>query len=182
MARGAAGAAQSNLGTTNAIGAQNNTEAQNLEGQLVPTYTSMLNMGETPQQSEAATNNGEGAVASSYGAAQMGANNAAARTNNGSSLAAQQDALAMQKGQATAGEANNLQTQNNAVLQANREAGLSGLQSTFGSNQGQTASMYGLGPNTIQAWNGANAQNTALLGDVLGAGGAIGAAYAGKQS
>ena len=176
--RGAANEAQQNLKTTNAIGAQNNTEAQNLESTLTPTYESMLNMGETPQQSEANTNAGMGAVSSAFGNAKQQATNTAARTHNASDLAAQNDKLAQDAGVAGSNEANQLSIQNNDVLQKNRATGLGGLESLYGGNQQQTASMYGLGPGTINAQ--ANAYSNPALGLIESGLGAAGMAASGK--
>ena len=176
--RGAANEAQQNLKTTNAIGAQNNTEAQNLESTLTPTYESMLNMGETPQQSEANTNAGMGAVSSAFGNAKQQDTNTAARTHNASDLAAQNDKLAQDAGVAGSNEANQLSQQNNQVLQQNRATGLGGLESLYGGNQQQTASMYGLGPGTINAQ--ANAYSNPALGLIESGLGAAGMAASGK--
>jgi hypothetical protein len=162
VSRQGANEAKQNLKTTNAIGATNNTEAQNLEATLTPTYTSMLNMGETPQQSEANTNAGMGAVSSAFGNAKQQNINTAARTHNASDLAADNDKLAMEAGSAGSDEANQLALQNNNVLQANRATGLGGLQALYGGNQQQAASMYGLGPSTI------NAQSQAYTNPAVG--------------
>lgn len=177
MARGAAGAAQSNLGTTNALGAQNAQQQQNLESTLIPDYQSMLTQGYTPQEQGAITTAGMGAIGSAYGGANADAARSAAATGNASNLTAQQDQLANQKGQAMGQEAAGLQSEFANQQQANQRFGLQGLAGQEAGNEGLESSMYGLGPSTINSWSNAQMNNPGmqLAGNLIGAAGAAAA-------
>lgn len=141
--------------TTNAIGAQNNTQAQALESQLVPGYTNLANTGYTsPAAKAAATTSEMGATTAPFQTANFEAKNRAASTGNASDLTAQQDQLAMEQGQAAGGAAAGLQEQQ----MNNQLQGMYGLGQQEQGNQSQTASMYGLAPGLLNA--GTNAVNS----------------------
>jgi hypothetical protein len=157
--------------TTNAIGAQNNTQAQQLESQLVPGYTSLMNTGYlSPEEKAAATTSEMGATTAPFKSAEFQAANRASATGNASDLTAQQDQLALEEGQAAGGTAANLQEQQ----MQNQLAGMYGLAGQEQGNQAQTASMYGLSPALLNA--GTNAVNSTFkgigtVGGLLGLGG-----------
>jgi hypothetical protein len=90
------------------------------------------------------------------------AQNEAARTRNTAGTAAQEDALARSKGEAMGTEAAGLQETFANERERNRLAGLSGLQQLYGTNQQGMESMYGLGPETINAWSQAQMRNPVL--------------------
>jgi hypothetical protein len=171
MAKGQAQAANKNLATTNQIGANELTESNQLEGQLLPGYTSLMNTGYlNPQQKEAATTSEMGAATAPFAAADTQATNRAAATRNPSDLTAQQDQLAIEKGQAAGGAADTLQSQQ----MQNQEAGMYGINQLQAGNQAAATSMYGLGPSTLQA-RAAGGPNP-ILGLAQSALGAAGAA------
>lgn len=175
MTRAGANEAKNNLATTNAIGAQNNTQQQQLEASLIPDYQSEM-QGYTPAQQNAMTTAGEGAIGSAYGSADKLAANTAARTGNASNLTGQQDELALQKGQAMGSEAAGLQTDFAKQQQLDQKFGLQGLTGLNSQNAQETEAMYGLGPNTINAQS--NAYTNPAMSIVNGALGAAGAAAA----
>jgi hypothetical protein len=177
--RGAASAAQQQLGTTNAIGAQQQEEANQLEQGLIPGYTSLMNTGYlSPADKAAATTSEMGATAAPFKSAEFQAANRAGATGNASDLTANEDQLALEESQAAGTAAANLQQQQ----MQNQEAGMYGLGALSAQNTGEAESMYGMGPSTINAWSNAQMNNPMLqLGEtIIGAGGKVGAAAAGK--
>jgi len=148
MARGQAAAANAQLATTNAAAQNQGQQAQALENQLTPGYTSLMNTGYfDPAEQAAATTSEMGAAAAPFQSAQFRANNTAAATNNASGQAANADALALEQGQAAGGAAANLQNQ----TMQNQLAGAYGLTGLEQGNQQTMANLYGLGPGTLQA-------------------------------
>lgn len=176
MARGAAQAAQNQLGITNQLGAEQAGRARGLENQLIPGYQSLMNMGYTPEQEAGMTTAGMGAAAAPFETAQRMAQNEAARTRNAAGTAAQEDALARAKGETMGATAAGLQEEFANEEGRNLRAGLSGLQQLYGTNQQGMESMYGMAPSTINAWSQAQMSNPGLniFGRVLGAVGKAG--------
>jgi hypothetical protein len=174
MGRGASRQATRGFDTTQGIGATREAEAQGLRSTLVPGYTSLLNQGYTPEQKAGMTTAGMGAAAAPFETAALQSQNEAARTRNTAGTAAQEDALARSKGETLGSTAAGLQKGFADQEQSNRLAGLSGLQSVYGTDTGAMASMYGLGPEYVNARTRANEQtlaNTqAILGGLYGAG------------
>ncbi len=148
MARGQVGAAEKQLGTTNAAAGTQGAEAQQLENQLIPGYTSLMNTGYlSPEEEAAATTSEMGAATEPFDAAGFQARNEAGATRNASDLNAQEDKLALEKGQAAGGAAENLQNQK----MMNQEAGMMGLGNLESGNLKAMEDLYGLGPGTLQA-------------------------------
>lgn len=124
MARGQAQAADRQLGKTNAIGDAQLNQSQKLEGQLVPGYTSLMDTGYlSPQEEEAAQNNGMGAATEPFHSAETRATNRAAATRNPADLTSEETQLALDEGRTAGSEANQLQTEK----MNNQEAGMYGL-------------------------------------------------------
>jgi hypothetical protein len=148
MARGQAGAADTQLGKTNDIGSQQQSQADTLRNKLVPGYTSLADTGYlSPADKAAATTNEMGAATAPFQSANFGAANRASATNNASDLTAQQDQLALEQGQTAGGAAANLQTEQ----MSNQLQGMYGLQGEEAASRGEAQGMYGLGPSTLNA-------------------------------
>ena len=161
MARGQAQAANNQLNTTNAVAGQQGTEAQGLENQLTPGYTSMMDTGYmNPTEANAATTSEMGAATAPFQSAGFQANNTAAATHNAAGVPAQQDQLALQEGQTAGQTAAGLQQQK----MTNQQAGMYGLQNEQQLNQQSMNSMYGLGPGTFQARAAGGSGDQAALG------------------
>lgn len=169
MARSTSGPAQSasyatgqaQLGTTNALAAGENAQANKLEKQLIPQYTSLMDTGYfSPEEEHAATTSEMGAAMSPFEAGQFEAENRGARTRNAADVTAQQDELALEKGR-TADEAA-------AALQAqkmkNQIAGAQGLGALRNADQETMARLYGLGPATLGTMNGQQSDSGYSLG------------------
>jgi hypothetical protein len=148
MARGQSQAADSNLQTTNAVAGKQGQQAQTLENQLIPGYTSLMDTGYmNPEEEAAATTSEMGAATAPFASAGFQAKNDAAATRNDSNLPAQEDQLALEEGQTAGNAAATLQTQK----MTNQEAGMYGLDQLEAGNLGASTSMYGLGPSTLNA-------------------------------
>ena len=172
IAKGQAQAANKQLATTNQIGAGQLQQAGQLESQLIPDYTSMLNEGYTPQQQSAMTTAGMGAVGSSVDAAQQSARNDAARTNNAAGLNENADKLALEGGVAQGDEAAGLQKSFADQQQKNQQTGLAGLEGLYNTNSGVGAGMYGLSPGILQARAAGGNTLGNIAGSLIGAAGA----------
>jgi hypothetical protein len=151
MARGQAQAAGNQLGITNAAAGQEQGRESQLYGQLRPEFTNMLNMGLDPATQAALTRQGEGAVASSFGASGEQASNRVARTRNDAGFAAQEDQQARDRGMAMGDVASKNVMANQAEIDKNRAIGLGGLGNLYGTSVQSKDSLYGLGPGTLQA-------------------------------
>src|SRR5579859_1613627 len=148
MARGQSQAADTQLAKTNAVAGQQGEEAGKLENELIPGYTSLMDTGYmNPEEEAAATTSEMGAATQPFSTAEFRAKNNAAATRNDSSLASQEDQLALEEGQTAGGAAANLQKEK----MANQEAGMYGLQGLESGNLSAMEAMYGLGPGTLQA-------------------------------
>jgi hypothetical protein len=148
MARGQSQAAQNQLGITNSVAGNEGTEAQGLENDLIPGYTSLMDTGYlNPEEESAATTSEMGAATAPFQSADFEAKNNAAATRNASDLPAQEDQLALEEGQTAGGAAAKLQQQK----MQNQEAGMYGLNELEGGNLTAMEDMYGLGPGTLQA-------------------------------
>ena len=171
MARGQVGAAEKQLGKTNAVASAEDTSQQKLENQLVPGYTSLMDTGYlSPEEESAATTSEMGAATAPFKSAEFQAGNRAAATRNASDLTAQQDQLALEEGQTAGTAADELQKEK----MANQEAGMYGLGQLRAEDLQAMEQMYGLGPSSLQAraagpgW----AQGfQAVAGSLLGSGG-----------
>lgn len=179
MPRGAAGQAKKTLGTTNAIGAQQQTQANQLENNtLIPGYTNLMDTGYMSPGEEGAASTAEmGAATAPFGAAQFQANDTAAATRNASGQNANADQLALEEGQVAGQTAAGLQQQK----MGNQMAGLSGLNQLYGTNTSEAESMYGEAPSLVNAESTAQMNNPMLhLGEtIISAGGQAGAAALG---
>jgi len=179
IARGQSQASDTQRQQINQIAGGQYGQAQTLENQLIPQYTSMLNEGYTPQQQSAMTTSGMGAIGSSIDAAKQQTRNDAAQTNNAAGLYENQDKLALQGGVAQGNEAAGLQQSFADTQMANQKAGLAGLSGLYGSNLSAGTSLYGLDPGLLQAR--AAGQNP-LLGLAQSTIGAAGAALGGSSN
>lgn len=176
MARGQSQAASAQLTKTNAVGDQENTEAQGLENQLIPGYTSLMDTGYlSPEEGSAATTSEMGAATQPFESADFTAKNNAAATHNASGVAEQEDQLALEKGQAAGGAAEDLQNQK----MQNQEAGMYGLNQLEQGNQGFAENMYGLGPATLQARAAGESGDQLATGYINAAANVIGAVKGG---
>lgn len=176
MARGPARAAQAQLGTENATAAGFGSTASGIgNNSLIPFYESQLGAGPTP--SEAATQrNADEQINQNFAGAGQKMEEGAARTRNDASLTAGEDLLAQNRGQALSTESNDILAQEEARQQA---AG-KGLESMYGTNVGAETSMYGMAPNTINAWNTASQPDwMKIAGPFISAGGQAGNAALG---
>jgi len=170
MSRGAAGAAQKSLTTTNAIGSDEQKRANALQDKTTPGYTSLMNTGYLdPAEAGAATTSEMGAATAPFGSAKFDANNTAAATRNASDLTANQDQLALEEGHVAGDTAAGLQREK----MANQQAGMYGLNQQSSQDQSAAQSMYGLAPETVNAWSNAQMRNPMLntLNTVIAAGG-----------
>lgn len=160
MARGQSQAADKNLATTNAIGADYNTRSKKLEGQLIPGYTSLMKSGYLSPEEEAAASVSEmGSASAPFKSMQFEAANRAGRTNNAADLTAQQDQLAMDEGRTANTAASNLQKEK----MAGQVAGMYGLSGLRGEDLKAMQSLYGLGPGTLDARaSGGSGDQTAI--------------------
>src|SRR6266567_383664 len=122
MARGQVGASEKQLGTTNAVASDEQKRANQLEGQLIPGYTSEMNTGFaspdeaamdksltdtgyfSPEEAASATTSEMGSATQPFQAEEFRAGNRAGATRNASDLTAQEDQLALDEGR-TAGDA-----------------------------------------------------------------------------
>lgn len=147
MARGQSQAADTQLSTTNQVAGQQGAEAQKLEGKLTPGYESLMDTGYlSPGEEAAATTSEMGSAMQPFESAGFEAKNRGAATRNESGVAAQEDALALEKGRAAGGAAANLQEEK----LKNQEAGMYGLLGLEQGNQQAMENMYGLGPGTLE--------------------------------
>lgn len=148
MARGQAGAANSQLGKTNAVAGSQQTQADTLENKVMPGYESLMNTGYlSPEDQNAATVSEMGTAEAPFSTAKFEAANRAGATNNASDLTANQDQLALEQGQVSTQAAAALQQQK----MANEEAGMYGIAQQEQGNRGEAEGMYGLGPGTLNA-------------------------------
>lgn len=170
MARGQSQAADTQLSKTNAVGDTQQQKSDQLESQLVPGYTSLMDTGYlSPEEESAATTSEMGSAMAPFGAADFEAKNNAAATHNESGVAAQEDALALEKGQTAGQTAADLQKQK----MENQEAGMYGLTNLEQGNQKEAEDMYGLGPGTLNARAAGESGDQIALGwanTLLGAG------------
>lgn len=148
MARGQAGAAEKQLGTTNALASTEQGKSDALENKLTPGYTSLMDTGYmSPEEEHAATVSEMGAATQPFETAKFQAANTAGATRNAADLTSNQDQLALEEGRAAGGAAEDLQNQK----MQNQEAGMYGLGQLKSQDQQETENMYGLGPGTLQA-------------------------------
>lgn len=201
MARGQSQAADNNLSTTNAVAGQEQDKANKLQSTLIPGYTSMMDSGFaspdeaakdqsmidtgyfSPADAGAATTSEMGAATAPFQSEEFRAGNTAAATRNASSLASQQDALALEQGQTAGGAAAELQKEKMANEEsglntkiAGQNAGMYGLNQLEAGDNSAMESMYGLGPSTLNARAAGQSGDQEALGYInaaTGAGGRI---------
>jgi hypothetical protein len=169
MARGQSQAADTQLKTTNQVAGQQGQEAQQLESELIPGYTSLMDTGYmNPEEEAAATTSEMGAATAPFGTADFQAKDNAAATRNPSDLAAQEDQLALEEGQVAGGASAHLQDQK----MQNQEAGMYGLSNLESGNLKAMEDMYGLGPGTLSARAAGQSGDQTALGYINAATGA----------
>jgi hypothetical protein len=138
----------------------------------MPFYEQQLSSNPTPSESATQRNANEQINENAASAGQR-MEQTGARTRNDASTTAGEDLLAQQKGQALSTESNDILAQQEQRQQA---AG-KGLETMYGTNVGAEEGLYGLAPNTINAWNTAAQPDwMKIAGPLLGAGGQVGAA------
>jgi hypothetical protein len=148
MARGQSQLASSQLGITNSVAAQEGKQSGELQQQLIPGYTSLMNTGyENPEEAAAATTSEMGSATAPFETAKFEAANNAGATRNAADLTANQDKLALEEGQTAGGAAAELQKEK----MQNQEAGMAGLTTLQQGDQKTMADLYGLGPSTLGA-------------------------------
>jgi hypothetical protein len=148
MARGQSQAADKNLATTNALGAEANQERKGINSTLMPGYQSLMDTGYlSPEEEGAATTSEMGAATAPFGAMQFKAEERAGATHNAADLTAQQDQLALEQGRTAGDAAAKLQEEK----MKNQEAGMNGLYGLSEQDAQQAERMYGLGPGTLSA-------------------------------
>ena len=184
MAKGQAQAASNQLKLTNSVAGQQGQNASSLYSGLQPIYQAETqSQGYSPTQLSSVTNQGMGAVNSSFGNAQQNLRNTAARTRNQAGVTANADALARERGIAGGQEAGDIQIANANYANQQRQAGLAGLGSLFGESLGSMDTLYGMGAPTLnaRAAGGSWMQNTLgpLLTGLGSLGGGVGAAAGG---
>jgi hypothetical protein len=179
MAKGQSQAADKNLKTTNAIGAQQNTGAQGIAGAITPVEESMLQSPGFDSATKAAiTNQGTSAINNSFGAAQTGGQERVAATRNAAGSGAEQEALAKDRGQAMGANASGNQIAFGQQAKTDQMNALNALGKQYSVDQDTMAKLYGLGPGTLSAR--AQGQNV-VAGIAESALGAAGTALAGKH-
>jgi hypothetical protein len=148
MARGQKEAADKQLATTNAIGADERSRANKLQSTLIPGYTSLMNTGYfSPAEEHAAVSSEMGSAEAPFEAAGFQARNRAGATRNAADLTAEEDQLALERGR-TAGEtAAGLQKEK----MTGQLAGAAGLGNLNEEDMRAMEAMYGLGPGTLSA-------------------------------
>jgi len=177
MARGQSKKSDQQLSMTNNIGTNQQDQANNLESSLIPGYTSMMDTGYlSPADKAAATTSEMGSATAPFQTAKFEANNNAAATHNAAGLTENQDQLALEEGQTAGGAAANLQDQQ----MQNQEAGMYGLAGQEAGNRQEAASMYGLGPGTLDARAAGQSGDQAITGYGNMAANLIGAYKGGK--
>jgi hypothetical protein len=142
MSSGQSKLSKQQLATTNAIGSQANQNAQSIYGNLQPFYQQeMTNPGAVA--APAITASGQSLAGSVAGAKEAG-DLTAARTRNPAGLASNLDEAVREGGRQQSTNTSN-------IIAGTQQAGAAGNQSLYGTNVGETGSMYGLGPSTIKA-------------------------------
>ena len=161
MARGQAGAAEKQLGKTNAVAVDEGKRANKLESELLPGYTSLMDTGYfSPAEEGAATTSEMGATAAPFASAEFEGRNRAAATRNPADVTAQGDQLAMEEGRAAGDTAAHLQEEK----MHNQEAGMYGIHQLQEGDRGAELSMYGLGPATLDARAAGQSGDQAIAG------------------
>lgn len=161
MARGQAGAADSQRKLTNKVAGEQGAESDKLEGQLIPGYTSLMDTGYmNPEEEHAATTSEMGAATQPFQSMEFKAGNRAAATRNPADLTAEDTQLALDEGRTAGNAAEQLQKEK----MANQEAGMYGLGQLQQGNQKTMAEMYGLSPGLL------NARAAGKSGDEIGMG------------
>lgn len=146
--RGQKQAAEKQLNTTNAVASEQGKEANALESDLIPGYTSLMKTGYlSPEEESAATTSEMGAATAPFESMQFREANESGATRNPASLTAGEDKLALEEGQASGDAASRLQQEK----MQNQEAGMYGLSDLEKGNMDAMEKMYGLGPGTLEA-------------------------------
>jgi hypothetical protein len=182
MSRASAGAAQKQLGTTNAIGSGYNTNAGNIYSSLEPQLKQEATnpQGYQPQDLAAmrtgARQAGGGATSGITGQGDL----EVARTKNTAGYNATLDQAA-RTGQQTGSEDElGIEAANANLKQKQQQSALTSLGNLYGTETGAGESYYGMAPSEINAWTNASpgwAQTMqGFLGSLGQIGGGVGAA------
>lgn len=153
MARGQAGAASGQLNRTNQLGSQANERANSLYSSLEPQLQSRATAPPgfgTQELSQMRTGIGQSAGGSVSGITGQ-ANLEAARTRNSGGYATALDQGAREAAQTQSQNELNVDMANAKLKQQQQQEALSALGGLYGTGVGETESMYGLGPSTLQA-------------------------------
>jgi len=162
--------------TIDALNQQLLNQRNQLQGNLLPQYQSILNNpGYTPEQQAAITGQSMGALASAFDSLRQSAQNRVARTRNAAGFGELADELARQQGREAAGTAqqNQIAFANTALQQ--RMAALQGLSGLFGTDTsllsrslGIPAELLNVRANMSRTQNGFFSSLGSSLGGALG--------------
>jgi hypothetical protein len=173
MARGQAQAANQNLKTTNAIGAQENTAAQGISGAMTPVEEGLLQSPGFDAKTKAAiTNQGAGAINANFDAAKTGGMQRVAATKNAAGIGGEEEALARDRGEAMGANASGNQIAFAQQAKTDQSNALKDLGQQYGIDQETMAKLYGLGPGTLQARAAGQNTDLALAQSLIGGAGA----------
>lgn len=176
MSRGATKAAQNQLNTTNALGSGAQERANSIYGTLGPELTGMATnpVGFNPRD----VSSMETASAQGAGGATGGLTGqdilTSARTKNSATQGADLDKAARTSGQNVDQETLAVQGANALQKQQQQQYALSALGNLYGTNVGESESMYGMGPSTINAWTNAAPGWAQTIGGLMSDAGKLG--------
>lgn len=179
MARGQAKAADQQRALSNAQGGTEFGNAQNLYNTLNPSLQDQLkNPGYSAADKTSITNNTLGGIGSSYDAANQSNTNRVARTHNSAGSTELADELARDRGRTTATAEAGLGEKFADTALQQKNAAQQQLGQLYGINTNAGTSLYGQGPGALEA----RAAGQSEFGQILGAAGQVGAAFAGGRN
>lgn len=166
MPKKQAQAAQSATNTANTTAGNYGTGAATVGSTLVPELTKEATnpTGLTPTERNNELVAGEQGAGGATAGITGQANLEAARTHNTGALSGVLDEAARAKTRQLSTNALNIENQNTALKESQRQAGLKGLEGTYGTDVGAQLKAEGLVPEDITAWNKA----PTALGEVEG--------------
>lgn len=167
MARQLVDDAQKAQGTASQTAGAYGSAATGVNGTLTPVLTNeaLHPTGFTPQQKNAQLVAGEQGAGGATGAVAGTAGLQANRSRNSGALSSVLDSAARAKSQAFSGGAENVATKDAALQQANKQAGVSGLEKMYGTDVGAQLGSEGQVSSDINA--GVAANNTGWLQNTL---------------
>ena len=152
MARGAQQQAQQTFNQSQGVFGNANSNAQQIYGQLLPALTQEATnpQGYSPKDLSAINTAGQQSVGGATAGAVGEGNLAAARTRNSGGFAPAMDEAVRSGERQLSSDALQTQTNNANLKEAQRQEGLSGLGSLYGTNTGNALSALGLGNQATQ--------------------------------